>query len=74
VPGKDSRVTIVNGAVRGQGADATDRRLAKSRAQSIKKYLRGLGLGGPIEVRNTARTRDTTPQSRHAQVSIVYVG
>ncbi len=73
LPSKSAQVTIVNGVVRADGAEPADLARAKARAKEIKRYLRSLGLKGPIEVRNTARTHDSSPQARRAQVLMVFV-
>jgi outer membrane protein OmpA-like peptidoglycan-associated protein len=73
LPSKSAQVTIVNGVVRADGAEPADLARAKARAKEIKRYLRSLGLKGPIEVRNTARTHDSSPQARRAPVLMVFV-
>ena len=73
LPSKAAQVTIINGVVRAEGAKPSDMARAKARAKVIKAYLRSVGLHGPVEIRNTARTNDHTAVARRAQVLMVFV-
>lgn len=70
---KDTAVrTLARGFVQPTSIIANDQSLSMARAESVKSYLRGLGLKGPVTARGDGVASETGAAGRKVSISIRY--